>query len=694
MGRLLVRNGLLVGLLIFFMSGMALADLPPNLVREPAVNQLSGSQVTTPGVAGPFHFNSSLDEQLGDTINVVLNWRDQQHNAGYTRLIAIDDSDPENAVIHLTWTQHNTAAASPRYVAYSKLFVDGDGTITRHPEIHQVGSSGAGYPVISLDMESGTPYIMMHQPRTGGGYWSSLMTETIFIPGLFDSYNLTPPANGDFIWPQLAITNYQGTLYAHMISNGYEEAISNNVYYVRASFDPVDMGWVNATPGGVDSRVVTPYSMTLSSVPAANADGSLVTIAGSVSRWLQGEGPGDWDGTRMSQSNNDIYLWTSTDGGDTWDFESPFNLTQFIEPDESYLPGDTAAANGDTARAYCEVDILYDLENRLHVAFNTLEVDYWRTTGYSSYTGRMWYWNDDHQMFTMIADGTFYNGTTTLNAAPVAWELMVSHANLYKDEETGILWVSWVQYGEPDEIQEGDIPMDGSLAGYANSDIYVAASPDNGLRWTKAVNVTNTRNLAGQLGVGESRSERDPSLAYNSDGPYLHLFYTLDFDAGISEIPGQAEGAPTENQMVYHRVPKADLLEIFEENAEWVRNYPMHVDSSGMYVDPEDWEWTGFMPDYVPEGNTLQPGEFELSQNYPNPFNPSTQISFRLNNAGVVKLAVYDLLGREVATLVNRALNAGQHQINFLANDLSSGVYFYTLSSGDVSQTRKMILMK
>lgn len=88
------------------------------------------------------------------------------------------------------------------------------------------------------------------------------------------------------------------------------------------------------------------------------------------------------------------------------------------------------------------------------------------------------------------------------------------------------------------------------------------------------------------------------------------------------------------------------------------------------------------------------PGRFNLSQNYPNPFNPMTVISFQLPVASLVHLRVYDLLGREVATLVNENLNAGDHQVQFHATDLASGVYIYRLTAGTQSLSKKLLLTK
>jgi hypothetical protein len=93
-------------------------------------------------------------------------------------------------------------------------------------------------------------------------------------------------------------------------------------------------------------------------------------------------------------------------------------------------------------------------------------------------------------------------------------------------------------------------------------------------------------------------------------------------------------------------------------------------------------------------GKQLQPGVFALAQNYPNPFNPSTDISYTLKNSGQVRLSVYDILGREVAVLVNDIQAAGQHDVKFSANHLSSGIYFYKLQQANEVITKKMLLLK
>ncbi len=88
------------------------------------------------------------------------------------------------------------------------------------------------------------------------------------------------------------------------------------------------------------------------------------------------------------------------------------------------------------------------------------------------------------------------------------------------------------------------------------------------------------------------------------------------------------------------------------------------------------------------------PNEYVLEQNYPNPFNPTTNIKFALPEVSQVQVVVYDLLGKEVATLVNENLDAGLHSVSFDASELTSGVYIYTLKANNFTQVKRMMLLK
>jgi hypothetical protein len=96
----------------------------------------------------------------------------------------------------------------------------------------------------------------------------------------------------------------------------------------------------------------------------------------------------------------------------------------------------------------------------------------------------------------------------------------------------------------------------------------------------------------------------------------------------------------------------------------------------------------------IQEPTVSLPRSFGLAQNYPNPFNPTTTISYQLPAVSLVTLKVYDMLGREIATLVDGKQLAGVHTVRWDASLFPSGVYFYRLATDDFVETKKMVLMK
>ena len=94
------------------------------------------------------------------------------------------------------------------------------------------------------------------------------------------------------------------------------------------------------------------------------------------------------------------------------------------------------------------------------------------------------------------------------------------------------------------------------------------------------------------------------------------------------------------------------------------------------------------------EGSLLSPDSYNLAQNFPNPFNPTTSIRYSIPKRSNVTLKVYDILGNEVASLVNEEKDQGVYTVSFNAASLSSGIYFYRLQSGTFVETKKMLLLK
>jgi hypothetical protein len=94
------------------------------------------------------------------------------------------------------------------------------------------------------------------------------------------------------------------------------------------------------------------------------------------------------------------------------------------------------------------------------------------------------------------------------------------------------------------------------------------------------------------------------------------------------------------------------------------------------------------------DNENINPENFKLEQNFPNPFNPETNIKYSINSSQYVSLKVYDVLGNEIADLINEEKHAGVHEVKFNGSDLASGIYFYKLQTGGLTETKKMLLMK
>jgi len=114
----------------------------------------------------------------------------------------------------------------------------------------------------------------------------------------------------------------------------------------------------------------------------------------------------------------------------------------------------------------------------------------------------------------------------------------------------------------------------------------------------------------------------------------------------------------------------------------------------------DDWNWAPSKRVIVRNATGIEklptavPGKFELKQNYPNPFNPSTNIKFSVPASSFVEVKVFDITGKQIETLVNGMLNAGEYQLNWDAANNPSGIYFYKLVAQGFTETRKMILVK
>jgi len=191
-----------------------------------------------------------------------------------------------------------------------------------------------------------------------------------------------------------------------------------------------------------------------------------------------------------------------------------------------------------------------------------------------------------------------------------------------------------------------------------------------------------------------------PLPAYPAHGA-LNLPLTVDLKWFVNEFSQtyrlQLANSSTFNEQTI-LVDAADISDTAYtvNNLEYNKIYFWRISASNQYGTSQWSAKFGFKtnPGTGIEYEESIPTEYNLSPNYPNPFNPSTKISFALPREGYTTLKVYDIVGNEVAELINENIPAGKYTVNFDASDLSSGIYIYILRSGEKMMSRKMTLMK
>jgi hypothetical protein len=172
---------------------------------------------------------------------------------------------------------------------------------------------------------------------------------------------------------------------------------------------------------------------------------------------------------------------------------------------------------------------------------------------------------------------------------------------------------------------------------------------------------------------------------------------------GNGKMVGAAEYLLS-NNIAQYRISKSALsiadssFKFYFKVADGVQNekdiMDYYVSGKSVPLGRLSFSYVGNSVTSVKQTDNLQPKSFLLSQNFPNPFNPSTEIKYSIPQTGIVTLKVYNLLGQEVAVLVDREQTAGNYTVNFNASKLASGVYIYRIQSGGFSLTKKMTVLK
>ncbi len=332
----------------------------------------------------------------------------------------------------------------------------------------------------------------------------------------------------------------------------------------------------------------------------------------------------------------------------------------------------------------------------------------------------------------------FFSTTNGINGSePTNWDtpvvmdpnnnntLYYGTNHLYRTTDGASNWNSispsltdWVPGRRLGTITTIDVaPLNSNVIYVGTDDSHVWVSPDNGTTWNEISDGLPIRWVTRV--VADPKNENIVYVTFSGlkwKDPQPHIFRSTDMGASWTDISNNLPDAPID----------AFVVDNIASTTLYLGN------DVGMYVSfnaGQSWEVLGEGLPILPIGdieihptthelvagtygrsmykidldlvtnaggneNQTITSSFQLEQNYPNPFNPSTSLKYTVSSPQSVLLKVYDVLGNEVATLVNEEKPAGTYEVEFNANGLTSGVYFYRLKSGDFFETKKMVFLK
>ncbi|MBU0518606.1 T9SS type A sorting domain-containing protein, partial [bacterium] len=575
---------------------------------------------------------------------------------------------------HFVWMNGLESGAINRHIYYNAIDTEG---IQLWPSIGTPVESSlkAGYTNVA-EAINGIAFSAFHQQTTNTRYHTAVGADFMPHQGAFLVYEpdwlyeTTPAGYMDLkiIWPRIQVSQDE-TFHLFCQHNPSPDLTASNgvpkrQFYTAGTYNPLT--YAVDFPPAPDTWTMVDYSQTIAYDMDASPVSDRMAFAWTycLAEGYPGPDPLQYVAT-FSQLDNDINVMIDDDGQD-FHFENKFNLTQFNVPNPAWLP-DTVLADMDTLRAYTDMSVLIDYNDYVHIAFTTRSFFALEGTSYW-HPSIVWHWSEEFpgefQAIHYAFDDWWWNYTDC-----GGWNVKAQRPSLGVDPETGYLYCSYQVY-DCDTLAI-------SAGGYPSSDVFVSMSMDGGLNWAEGINVTNTQTPT-SAPPGQCWSELYPTMAEKVDGE-CHILYVLDRDAGSIV---QTEGAWTLNEVKYHSVPVDDIPST-PLVPQWPDpgSYNIHV-AHGSYVG---------LPG---AGRYDQAYTFSLDQNYPNPFNPTTNITFTLDEISDVTLKVYDLLGKEVATVTNGAYGTGQHTVTFDASNLASGVYIYKIEAGERSLARKMLIVK
>ena len=441
----------------------------------------------------------------------------------------------------------------------------------------------------------------------------------------------------------------------------------NNAWCVAANGNVVHVVWEDerdgneeiyykrSTDGGIswgaDTRLTNNSDWSTS--PSVSVSGSVVHVV--FYDWRDG--------------NAEIYYKRSTDGGISWE-------------------ADTRLTNASDYSEYPSVSVSGSV---VHVVWadnrdGNLEIYYKHSTdGGSS-------WETDTRLTSNSAVSKYSSVSVFGSVVHVVWnDYRDVNAEIYYKRSTdgGVSWGEDTRLTNASDVSANpSVAVSGSIVHVVwndnrdgNSEIYYKRSTDSGENWGADTRLTNNDNMSRYSSISVSGSVVHVVWVDNRDGND-EIYYKRSTDGGSNWGTDTQLTSNSGNSGISSVSVSGSVVHVV-----WCDNR----DGNGEIYYKRD--PTGNITGIENIGSEI-PDEYLLFQNYPNPFNPSTKIYYSIPQSGLVSLKIYDVLGKEAATLVNEEKSAGSYEVNFDASRLSSGVYFYKLKAGSYTETKKMVLTK
>jgi hypothetical protein len=357
---------------------------------------------------------------------------------------------------------------------------------------------------------------------------------------------------------------------------------------------------------------------------------------------LGGTGAQPPSGTATKDSADITGYFKSTNKGNTWTWTTIITDGDQCLPNYYYNPEN-----------FGQIDMLADKNNKVHAVFNGIP-EYYKITGSDTTdlnTMDCLYWDATNGFKSLVS---FNRTDTIINGQVLPFSARANTTNAYGcsypsiaiSDDGNVILCTWSQ---PNYHATGFTSTDtvSATAGVTTrSDIWFNYSVDGGATWKGAQALTSTTDKAETFGMLAENLQKTSATTVRA-----RMMYVADGHPYPSPFAGDIVPEP----VMYH-------------------------------------EW-----DIVTTGIRPEPGvatSFELNQNYPNPFNPSTKIDYSIQKNAFVTLKVYNVLGQEVAALVNGDQAAGKYSVDFDGSKLASGMYLYKIQAGNFSDVKKMLLTK